>query len=40
MRGEGTEGEEKDGEIRDGIVAYPDLIGSEIRVGCRLRPVG
>ncbi len=37
MRWEGAEGgEEKDGEIRDGFVAYPGSIGSEIRVGCEL----
>ncbi|MBW7899099.1 hypothetical protein B188_26230 [Candidatus Brocadiaceae bacterium B188] len=32
FRGKGTEGEEKDGEIRDGFVAYPGLISRKIRV--------
>ena len=37
IRDEGNEGEEEDGQIRDGIVAYIGIIGSEVGTGCQLR---
>ncbi len=41
MRGEGAEGEEKDGgEIGDGYVAYIGVIGSEVGNGCQLGQAG
>lgn len=40
MRGECVEGEEKDGEIRDGIVAYIGVVGREVGTGCQLRQAG
>ena len=40
IRGEGAEGEEKDGETWDGLVAYIGAIGSEVGTGCQLRQAG
>jgi len=37
IRDEGNEGEEKDGEKRDGFVAYIGIVGSENGVGRQLR---